>query len=404
MRIAMVVWEYPPHVVGGLGTYSGAMAPALRAAGHDVQVFAALRDGDAPEERPDTHWARQLDLSPTYLGVYNQEASSWGAFFGELYSTNILWADAVRAEHDRDPFDVIAVHDWLGAPAGLTLARHVDTPIVLHVHSAEWGRQPGGPSPIVSQWETAAGRAAAATITVSQAMVRDLIAHGWEAERVHGVWNGVDTDKFSPDAPGGPELRARYGLPDEAPVVFFIGRLTGVKGARPLIEGWPRVVDQHPEARLVALGTGDQDEEIRGLVAGLGVEDSVTLRTEWVSEAERIAHFAAADLVVLPSTYEPFGIVCLEAMACGKPVVVGARGVVGFREQVLNYGPHQCGVHVNGADAADIAWGLDEALSDQERMQCWGRNGRRRAETMFTWERCAARTVEVYGRVARPTG
>ena len=375
------------------------MAPALRAAGHDVQVFAALRDGEAPEERPDTHWARQLDLSPTYLGVYNQEASSWGAFFGELYSTNILWADAVRTEHDRDPFDVIAVHDWLGAPAGLTLARHVNAPIVLHVHSTEWGRQPGGPSPIVSQWETAAGKAAAATITVSHAMVRDLIANGWDAERVHGVWNGVDTDTYAPDAPGGPEVRARYGLPDNAPVVFFIGRLTGVKGARPLVEAWPRVVEEQPEARLVALGTGDQDDEIRGLVAGLGVADSVTLRTEWVSEAERIAHFAAADLVVLPSTYEPFGIVCLEAMACGKPVVVGARGVVGFREQVLNYGPNQCGVHVNGADAGDIAWGINEALSDEDRMRGWGRNGRRRAVETFTWERCAARTGEVYGRV-----
>ncbi|MDE2902150.1 MAG: glycosyltransferase family 4 protein, partial [Chloroflexota bacterium] len=269
----------------------------------------------------------------------------------------------------------------------------------FHVHSAEWGRQPGGPSPIVSHWEMAAGRAAAATITVSQAMVRDLIAHGWDADRVHGVWNGVDTQGFSPDAPGGAELRERYGLPDDAPVVFFIGRLTGVKGARPLIEGWPRVVAQHPEARLVALGTGDQDDEIRGLVAGLGIEDSVTLRTEWVSEAERIAHFAAADLVVLPSTYEPFGIVCLEAMACGKPVVVGARGVVGFREQVMNEGPNQCGLHVNGADPVDIAWGLGEALRDGKRMRRWGRNGRERAVSMFTWARCAARTAEVYERV-----
>ena len=274
----------------------------------------------------DTHWARPLDLSPTYFGVYNQEAAGWGAFFGELYSTNILWADAVREEHRRQPFDVVAVHDWLAAPAGLTLAQHLDVPIVLHVHSAEWGRQPGGPSPIVSQWETAAGRAAAATITVSHAMVRDLIAHGWDPQRVHGVWNGVDTELYAPDLPGGPALRARYGLPDDAPVVFFIGRLTGVKGARPLMEAWPQVLAQHPEARLVSLGTGDQDDEIRGLVAELGIKESVTLRTEWIPEAERIAHFSAADLVVLPSTYEPFGIVCLEAMACGKPVVVGARG------------------------------------------------------------------------------
>ena len=182
-------------------------------------------------------------------------------------------------------------------------------------------------------------------------------------------------------------------------MVFFIGRLTGVKGARPLMEAWPQVLAQHPEARLVSLGTGDQDDEIRGLVAELGVEESVTLRTEWIPEAERIAHFSAADLVVLPSTYEPFGIVCLEAMACGKPVVVGARGVVGFREQVLNNGPNQCGLHVNGADPKDIAWGISEALSDEEWLRCWGSNGRQRAVKMFSWAQCAARTVEVYRRV-----
>ena len=389
----MVVWEYPPHVVGGLGTYSGAMAPALRAAGHDVQVFAALRDGDKPDPQPDTHWARQLDLSPTYLGVYNQEASSWGAFFGELYSTNILWADAVRTEHRRRPFDVIAVHDWLGAPAGLTLARHVDAPIVFHVHSAEWGRQPGGPSPIVSQWETAAGRSAAATITVSQAMVRDLIAHGWDADRVHGVWNGVDTEKFAPDAPGGADLRARYELADDAPVVFFIGRLTGVKGARPLIEGWPRVVDQHPEARLVALGTGDQDDEIRGLLGQLGVEDSVTLRTEWVSEDERIAHFAAADLVVLPSTYEPFGIVCLEAMACGE-----AGGGWGAGRGWLSRAGSQ---FRDGPVRAAREWGGSGGhfLGDQRGI------ARRRADAALGRERAAAGGGDVYvGTVCKEDG
>ena len=103
----MVVWEYPPHVVGGLGTYSGALAPALRAAGHDVQVFAALRDGDAPDPQPDTHWARQLDLSPTYLGVYNQEASELGGVFrGVVLDEHPLgrcgaggaWAASVRRD------------------------------------------------------------------------------------------------------------------------------------------------------------------------------------------------------------------------------------------------------------------------------------------------------------------
>ncbi len=398
MRIAMLVWEYPPHVVGGLGTYAGGLAPAMRAAGHDVQVFAALREGEAPAS-DGVHWVRPLDVSPTYAGVFTAEAASWGAFLGELYTTNVLWADAVRAEHERQPFDLVAVHDWLAAPAGLTLPRHVPAPMVLHVHSAEWGRQPGGPSPIVCGWEWAAGQAADATITVSQAMRDDLIEHGWDAERVHAVWNGVDTRRYAPDAPGGPAVRARYDVPDDAPLVFFVGRLTGVKGVQPLLDAWPQVLAEHPQARLVVLGTGDLDDEVRRRVDDLGIADSAALRIVWVPEAERIGHFMAADLVVLPSTYEPFGIVSLEAMACGKPVVVGARGVVGFREQVINHGPDQCGLHVNGADAADIAWGIGEALRDRQRMRQWGANGRRRAASTFDWEQCAARTLEVYAGV-----
>ena len=395
----MVVWEYPPHVVGGLGTYSGAMAPALRAAGHDVQVFAALRDGDKPDPQPDTHWARQLDLSPTYLGVYNQEASSWGAFFGELYSTNILWADAVRTEHRRRPFDVIAVHDWLGAPAGLTLARHVDAPIVFHVHSAEWGRQPGGPSPIVSQWESAAGRSAAATITVSQAMVRDLIAHGWDADRVHGVWNGVDTEKFAPDAPGGADLRARYELADDAPVVFFIGRLTGVKGARPLIEGWPRVVDQHPEARLVALGTGDQDDEIRdwwgswesrtrsrcGRNGFRKTSESRTLQPPTWSCCRRRTNRSGSCAWRRWRARSRWWLERGESLA--------------FASRFSITGRTSAGCTLTGRIRQTFPGGSARRLSDCERMRSWGKNGRLRAVEMFTWERCAARTAEVYGRV-----
>lgn len=89
----------------------------------------------------------------------------------------------------------------------------------------------------------------------------------------------------------------------------------------------------------------------------------------WVPEEERILHYAAADLCVFPSVYEPFGIVSLEAMAMAKPVVVGAHGVVGFREQIISSGPDQNGIHVNDENAADIAWGVKEVLKDSERAE-----------------------------------
>ncbi|MCD6446016.1 glycosyltransferase family 4 protein, partial [Candidatus Bathyarchaeota archaeon] len=93
---------------------------------------------------------------------------------------------------------------------------------------------------------------------------------------------------------------------------------------------------------------------------------------------------------------EPFGIVSLEAMAMKKPIVVGAQGVVGFREQVVSSGPDQNGIHINGGDPADIAWGIKEVLKDPEKAKKWGENGRKRVLQYFTWRKTAEQTLQVY--------
>ena len=172
-----------------------------------------------------------------------------------------------------------------------------------------------------------------------------------------------------------------------------------MKGALQLAQAWPAVVARNPEARLIVLGTGELEGDIRGALKAAGVSETVVVRSEFVSEGERIAHYLAADLVVLPSTYEPFGIVGIEAMACGRPAVVGAHGVAGLREQIVPQGRDQSGLHVNGNDPADIAWGLNEALSDRARLSRWGANARRRAETLFTWGQAAEKTAAVYAEV-----
>ena len=191
-------------------------------------------------------------------------------------------------------------------------------------------------------------------------------------------------------------MRARYDIPTAAPVVLFIGRLTAVKGPKQLAEAWKTVSEQHPDAWLLVLGTGELEAELHATFDGTATSDHVVMRTEFVTENERIAHYMASDVVVLPSTYEPFGIVATEAMACGKPAVVGAHGLVGFREQVIPDGPNQTGLHVDGNDPKDIAWGLNEALSNRDRLTPWGTNARARAEEVFTWKHSAAATADVY--------
>jgi glycosyltransferase involved in cell wall biosynthesis len=159
------------------------------------------------------------------------------------------------------------------------------------------------------------------------------------------------------------------------------------------------VLSEYPKTKLVILGRGEEQKDILEMAARLGIGENVICRFEFVPEDERILHYAASDLCVFPSVYEPFGIVSLEAMAMEKPIVVGAHGVVGFREQVIPSGPDQTGVHVNGEDPSDIAWGIKEVLKDPKRAKTWGQNGRKRALEFFTWRKVAEQTIDIYKSV-----
>ncbi len=158
----------------------------------------------------------------------------------------------------------------------------------------------------------------------------------------------------------------------------------------------PLVLAEYPKTKLVILGKGEEQRDIIELADRLGISKNIEFHFEFVPEEERILHYAAADLCVFPSTYEPFGIVSLEAMSMEKPIVVGAKGVVGFKEQVLPTGPDQNGVHVNGNDPVDIAWGIKEIIKDSSRARQWGKNGRKRVLKTFTWKKAASQTLKVY--------
>jgi len=156
------------------------------------------------------------------------------------------------------------------------------------------------------------------------------------------------------------------------------------------------VLKEHPKTKLVILGKGEEQKDVVEMAHRLGISDRVNCCFEFVPEDERILHYAASDVCIFPSIYEPFGIVSLEAMSMAKPVIVGAQGVVGFREQVVSSGPEQNGIHVNGNDSADIAWGIKETLKDPEKARLWGENGRKRVLQYFTWRKAAEQTLEIY--------
>ena len=405
MNIGFHCWEFPPTIVGGLGTYAQCVTEALAALDQDIHVWAPEQEWPhtvPPVTSPRIRVRRLplFDATPAFPYVVNDEMRAWGRFFSDVWLFGLLAAAETRATAG---LDVIAIQDWLSGPAGLILAAERKVPLIFHVHSTEWGRQPGGGAAAVHHFEGALGHEADAVITVSEAMRNDLIAHGWNADKIHAVWNGVDPLRYRPDAVSPARMasvREAYGIAADEPFVLFVGRMTQVKGVHTLVEAMPEVVARVPGVRLVILGRGELEEPVRRRVSELGLERNVLLRYEFVTEDERIAHYAACDLSVFPSTYEPFGIVSLEAMAIGKPVLVGAKGVVGFREQVVPSGPGQTGVHVDGSAAGDIAWGLIEALRDRDRLCVWGAAGRDRVLSTFTWAHAAQKTLAVYQSVA----
>jgi glycogen(starch) synthase len=395
--------------VGGLGTYAEYITREYVELGHDVSVFT-FNPGNLQTSETlqgvEVHRPRIADASNVFPMFVTQDLVNWGTnirFFSDVFIFNVLSATKFVNELIKNKgykFDIVCVHDWLNSVAGIMIKNETKIPVVFHVHSTEWGRSGSGRgSEVVSHLERATAQSADRIITVSHTIRDDLVRHGWNVAKISVVWNGVDPERYHPqkypqDLIEG--IREKYDVPQDWNLLLFVGRLTWVKGVRNLVQAIPPVLKDFPKTKLVILGRGNEQRDIIELIERLGIKENVNCRFEFVPEQERILHYAAADVCIFPSIYEPFGIVSLEAMAMAKPIVVGAHGVVGFREQVIPSGPDQNGIHVNGGDPLDIAWGIKEALKDPQRAKRWGINGRKRVLEYFTWRKAAEQTIDIY--------
>jgi len=408
MKIGFFVWEYPPRIVGGLGTYAQNMAPTLVRKGHDVTLFT-INPGDLMtrevQQGVEIHRPMIVDLSDAFPFLVANDLRSWGTglrFFADVFTYNLLSATKFVNELVKKQgyeFDLICCHDWLSSISGCSIKRELNLPFVFHIHSAEWGRTMDTGSTVVRDLEYCGYEHSDRVITVSYPMEEDLARHGWDPKKIDVCWNGIDPEQYSPDKVSREkisEIRALHGVKEDEIMILFVGRLTAIKGIVNLVRAMSSVLDAHPEAKLVILGSGELETTVSSLIKRLGIGNNVSTRFEFVPESERIAYYAACDLAVLPSLYEPFGIVSLEAMAMEKPIVVGASGVSGFRDQVVPSGNGQTGVHVDGNNVYDIAWGINSLLDDMNEAVRMGKRGREVVKRHFTWDKAAESTINVY--------
>jgi len=410
MKAAVLVYEYPPKIVGGLGTYAAEITRKFVLMDHDVTVFTMNDDDGSLPTREiwrgiEIHRPLHIDVSDSLPDVISEDIRKWGRgidLFGKLLVYNYLSAsklinDLIKKE--KIQYDIVVAHDWLSIMGGIAVKKETKLPLAFHVHSTEKGRTLGNGSGVVSNIEMRGGKMADIIVTVSYAMKDELIQLGFPREKIHVRYNGVDPEKYNPNKYSADQIkkvREQYGIKDNEFMIFFIGRLVGVKGVDKLIMAMPHILSKIPQAKLVIVGVGDLQEYLTNLTRTMRLDKYVKFNFNFIPEKERILHYAACDVAVFPSHYEPFGIVALEAMSMEKPLVVGASGVSGMREIVICCGEDQCGYHVDPNNPTDIAWGIMSALEDPEKRKWLGKNGRKRVLAEFTWSKISQKTVELY--------
>jgi len=410
MKIAFFVWEFFPRMVGGLGSYAIEITKKFKELKNDITVFT-LNDGHLSTRENwngiDVHRPLILDTSDIFPFFITDDLKKWGQnvkLFSDIFNYNILSASKLVNQLLRKKskkFDMLAVHDWMSSISGLSIKKEIkDFPVVFHIHSIEEQRALGGGSQVIKDLERKMANKADRIITVSNSMKDYLVSVGYPKNKITVCYNGCNPEKYDPSKVNKKkleELKEKYKIKPKENVMLFVGRLTRVKGVHNLIHSIPMVLKEFPNTKLIILGKGEEYKKLITLAQKLNVLKKINIRSEWVSEEERILHYALADVCIFPSINEPFGIVSLEAMAMENPVVVGAAGVVnGLKEQVIPHGKKKTGIHVNGESPENIGWGIKEVLKNLDEAKEWGKNGRKRVLKAFTWDKAAKKTLSIY--------
>ncbi|SCE93812.1 (1-_4)-alpha-D-glucan synthase (UDP-glucose) [Micromonospora viridifaciens] len=391
-RVLMLSWEYPPVLVGGLGRHVHALSVALAAAGHEVTVVTRHAEGAALEEYADGVRILRAAEDPVRFPLATDSLLAWTMAFNHT-----LTRAALRAAETGE-YDVIHAHDWLVAHTAVTLAEHLSQPLVTTIHATEAGRHQGWlPEEMnrtihgVEHWLSNAST----RVIACSAYMRDQVTRLFDvrAGRVDVVPNGVDDRAWQPRPRAVAAARARFA--GDGPLVGYAGRLVYEKGVQHLVHAVPYLRNRHPGLRVVIAGDGPYQEELVDQARRLRLGETVRF-AGFMDATQLPAVLAATDATVVPSLYEPFGMIALEAAAAGAPLAVAHTG--GLAEIVE---PGVTGVTFPHSDPDALAGAVDQLLGDE----VFARRVAHRARTMvserYGWTTVAARTAGSYARARR---
>ena len=385
MKVGKLSWEFPPRVVGGIARHCEGLAKALVQQNHEVHLFTLDFPGSPNYEEMD---GVKVYRASTELGHPN--FLTWVLLFNHFLAKRM--ADVTQSID----FDVIHVHDWLAAFSGISFKHYLKKPMVLTVHSTEVGRAQGLHSPdsfSINGIEWWATYEADRVIVCSQSMKNEICGHfNLPLDKVDVIPNAIDTTKYQTSVDRG-SVRQRYGVGYGEKLILCVGRLVPQKGIEYFIRAIPIIAKRYPEAKFIIVGEGWSRDILEAEARSSGQGRKIQF-TGFASDQEVINLMTSADALVVPSVYEPFGIVALEGMATGVPVV--ASKVDGLAEVIEH---DRTGVFVYPRSPESIAWGVDQVLSDPGHAKWLTENAKEELRKAYSWEAVAMKTVEVYRKV-----
>jgi glycogen(starch) synthase len=397
MRVLILSWEYPPVVEGGLARHVRKLSEQLVRDGAEVHVLT--RGGGrlgAREERHGVtvHRVREPDFPKHDLDAFIAWVDHMNADMraaGEALGAAAPAGEALA-------FDLVHSHDWLVAAAARRLARRFGVPWLVTVHATEYGRHQGWvdkhPQSHIHAVERRMARDADRVITCSHYMrghVADVF--GVDAANVTVISNGIDPTDLQPVADL-PRLRKRFAAPDEK-LVLMVGRLVYEKGFHLALDAMPRLIERLGNVRFLVAGSGTAEAELKAQAAKLGLMAHGSF-VGWTGDEVLHSYYRIADLCVVPSLYEPFGLVALEAMASGCPTIVADTG--GLREVVPS--GRRAGLRFRARDSGSLARMAEQLLSDEVlRDRLVAEAGEH--VLRFDWADVARQTAAVYEELRR---
>lgn len=398
MRILMFGWEFPPFNSGGLGTACLGLTRALSRSGHEI-TFVLPKQLDLKVDYMDVLFA---DVPRLRVKAVNSPLAGYltdhryrvlmGALppeiarlYGrDLYEETQRYAEKARAIAATVEHDVIHAHDWLSFPAGMAAKAVSGKPLVAHVHATEFDRTAdGGVNQPVYESERAGMHAADAVVAVSHYTKEKVGRHyGIAPEKIHVVHNGVDPRDI-------PRLGASK-LNDHYKIVLFLGRITVQKGPDWFLKAARLVLERDKNVLFVVAGAGDMERQVIMDAAGSGIADRVVFAGfRRGKDIDRL--YQMADLYVMPSVSEPFGITALEAVQNGTPVIVSKQS--GVREVLPQ------AIQVDFWDTRKMADEILRVLAHREDAKRLGEH-QRAALPGITWDAAALKLASLYKEVA----